>query len=45
MKARQQTAAFALLVDAKNAQAKSFYGHYGFAACADSPMTLYLPLG
>jgi hypothetical protein len=33
------------LVDAKNVQAKSFYEHYGFTACTDSPMTLYLPLG
>lgn len=45
LKARQQVAAFALLVDAKSAQAKSFYEHYGLTACADSPMTLYLPLG
>ncbi len=45
LKARKQVAAFALLVDAKNAEAKSFYEHYGFATCADSPMTLYLPLG
>jgi len=45
LRARQQVAAFALLVDAKNAQAKRFYEHYGFTACADSPMSLYLPLG
>lgn len=45
LKARQQVAAFALLVDAKNTQAKNFYEHYGFTACADSPMTLFLPLG
>ena len=44
LKARQQVAAYALLVDAKNTQAKSFYEHYGFTACTDSPMTLYLPL-
>jgi predicted GNAT family N-acyltransferase len=37
--------AFALLVDAKDSAAKSFYEHYGFTACADSPLTLYLPLG
>lgn len=45
LQARRQVAAFALLVDAKNAQAKTFYQHYGFTPCADSPMTLYLPLG
>ena len=43
--ARQQVAAFALIVDAKNAEAKRFYLHYGFTPCADSAMTLYLPLG
>lgn len=43
--ARKQVGAFALLVDAKNEQAKAFYQHYGFTTCLDSPMTLYLPLG
>lgn len=45
LKARQQVAAYALLVDAKDEPAKSFYEHFGFAAFVDSPMTLYLPLG
>lgn len=45
LQARKQVGAFALLVDAKNEQAKAFYQHYGFTACVDSPMTLYLPLG
>lgn len=45
LQARKQVAAFALIVDAKNGQAKTFYEHYGFTACTDSPMTLYLPLG
>lgn len=45
LKARQQVAALALLVDAKNEQAKAFYVHYGFTRCVDLPMTLYLPLG
>lgn len=45
LKARAHVGAYALLVDAKNDKAKSFYQHYGFIACADSPMTLYLPLG
>ena len=45
IEAKKQVAAFALIVDAKNAQAKTFYKHYGFKACVDSPMTLYLALG
>ena len=45
LQARKQVAAFALIVDAKNGEAKTFYEHYGFTPCADSPMTLYLPLG
>ena len=43
--ARSLVGAYALLVDAKDAKAKSFYERYGFLACADAPMTLYLPLG
>lgn len=43
--ARKHVAAYALLVDAKSKNAKSFYGHYGFIACSGNPMTLYLPLG
>jgi GNAT superfamily N-acetyltransferase len=45
LKARAQVGAYALLVDAKNDAARVFYQHYGFVVCADSPMTLYLPLG
>ncbi len=45
LQARQQVAAFALIVDAKDEQAAAFYCHYGFARCADAPLTLYLPLG
>lgn len=45
LQARKQVAAFALLVDAKNDNAKAFYQHYGFTPCTDSPRTLYLPLG
>lgn len=45
LKARIHVGAYALLVDAKNEKAKAFYQHYGFTACSDSPMTLYLPLG
>jgi predicted GNAT family N-acyltransferase len=45
LQARKQVAAFALIVDAKGIEAQRFYLHYGFTACADSAMTLYLPLG
>lgn len=45
LQARKQVAAFALIVDAKNAEAKAFYQHYGFTPCTDALMTLYLPLG
>ena len=43
--ARRLVGAYALLVDAKNEKAKSFYERYGFVPCVDAPMTLYLPLG
>lgn len=45
LQARKQVAAFALIVDAKNADAKAFYEHFGFRHCVDASMTLYLPLG
>ena len=45
LEARKQVAAFAMIVDAKNSTAKTFYQHYGFTPCADASMTLYLPLG
>lgn len=45
LQARKQVAAYALIVDAKDAHAAAFYRHYGFVAAADSPLTLYLPLG
>lgn len=45
LKVREQVAAYALIVDAKDAQARSFYEHYGFTAFAGQPLTLYLPLG
>jgi predicted GNAT family N-acyltransferase len=43
--ARSLVGAYALLVDAKDETAKSFYERYGFIPCIDAPMTLYLPLG
>jgi len=45
LRARKEVAAYALIVDAKNEMAKDFYEHFGFTACVDAPMTLYLPLG
>jgi GNAT superfamily N-acetyltransferase len=45
LKARQQVAAYALLVDAKDDVAKAFYEHFGFKTFEDAPLTLYLPLG
>ena len=45
LQARNQVAAFALIVDAKNSVAKAFYEHYGFRPSVDASMTLYLPLG
>ena len=43
--AKTSIGAYALLVDAKNTAAQSFYQHYGFIPFADSAMALYLPLG
>ena len=45
LKARQQVAAYALVVDAKDAAAKAFYVHFGFKSLLDAPMALFLPLG
>ena len=45
LQARKQVAAFALIADAKNFEAKAFYENYGFKSCVDAQMTLYLPLG
>ena len=45
LEAKKHVAAYALVVDAKGEDAKSFYEHYGFTACRDNPMTLYLSLG
>jgi Protein of unknown function (DUF1778) len=43
--AKQQVAAYAFLVDAKDDAAKAFYLHFGFNTLLDAPLTLYLPLG
>jgi GNAT superfamily N-acetyltransferase len=41
---RSEIAAFALLVDAKDAPAESFYRHHGFIPLGNQPMHLVLPL-
>ena len=42
--ARSEIAAYALVVDAKDEFAVSFYEHHGFIRLPDSQMTLFLPL-
>jgi GNAT superfamily N-acetyltransferase len=42
--ARGDLGAFALVVDAKDANARRFYEHHGFAAIKDDPMRLLLPI-
>jgi GNAT superfamily N-acetyltransferase len=42
--ASAEIAAYALLVDAKDEKAASFYKYHGFIALPDSPLILFLPL-
>ena len=39
-----EIAAFALIVDAKDDTAATFYRHHGFIAFGDNPRALFLPL-
>jgi len=41
---RSEVAVYALVVDAKDQQAESFYLHHGFVAFGDTPRALILPL-
>lgn len=41
---RSEIAAFAWVVDAKDAAAATFYQHHGFIALPEAPLTLFLPL-
>jgi GNAT superfamily N-acetyltransferase len=41
---RSEIASYALLVNAKDDSAARFYGHHGFIALPDSPLSLFLPL-
>lgn len=45
LKARQQVAAYALIVDAKDDASAAFYRHFGFKPFLDAKRTLYLPFG
>lgn len=42
---REEVGAYALIVDAKDADARSFYEHFGFVPFADRPLSLYLFIG
>lgn len=42
--ARSEIAAYALLTEAKDDTAASFYRHHGFTALPETPHTLFLPL-
>jgi N-acetylglutamate synthase-like GNAT family acetyltransferase len=42
--ARSESAAFRLVVEAKDGSAVAFYRHHGFIALPDPPLTLFLPL-
>lgn len=39
-----EIAAYALMVDAKDASAAAFYVHHGFIVLPNSPLTLFMPL-
>jgi GNAT superfamily N-acetyltransferase len=45
LEAREQVAAYALIVDAKDQTARRFYEHFGFRRLIDRELTLYLSLG
>ncbi len=45
LEAKKIVAAYALIVDAKDETAATFYAHYGFTPCRDNALSLYLPLG
>lgn len=41
---RAEIMAYAMMVDAKDESAASFYQHHGFISLPDTPLTLFLPL-
>ena len=40
---RSEVAVFALVVDAKDGQAETYYRHHGFTAFGSHPRQLFLP--
>jgi len=44
VRASTTIAVYAIIVDAKNERAQTFYEHYGFRAFASEPRRLFLPL-
>ena len=44
LEAAQQIAAMAVIVDAKDARAESFYRHFDFQPLQQTPLRLYLPM-
>ena len=45
LEAAQQIAAMAVIVDAKDARAESFYRHFDFLPFQQTPLRLFLPMG
>lgn len=45
LEAAQQIAAMAVIVDAKNEKAESFYRHFDFQPFQQTPLRLFLPMG
>ena len=41
---KQSVSGYALIVDAKGADAKDLFGRHGFRLFQDTPRSLYLPL-
>lgn len=44
LRAAETLAAYALVVDAKDDEARAFYEHYGFLRFPDTPSRLFIPL-
>ncbi len=45
LEAAQQIAAMAVIVDAKDERAESFYRHFDFQPFLQTPLRLFLPMG
>ena len=45
LEAAQQIAAMAVVVDAKDERAESFYRHFDFQSFQQTPLRLFLPMG